>query len=723
MSAFDEDTNLKSVNQPESLLKTMGLGNTKEGEETDDTVKPDRLSGFITDCFNRAELGKRKDEIRCLKAYQNFRGIYGSEVVFRQDEKSRVFIKITKTKVLAAYGQVIDVLFSASHFPISIEPSILPEGLVDSVHINPPNDTLEQDAETYQAPANDPYGYAGDGKLIPPGATYESLLGAVAPELKNAKVISGPGTFPGSITLEPAAIAAKKMQKKILDQLDKSSASEHLRFTVFECVLLGTGVMKGPLACDMEYDKWDKDGKYIPIKKTVPKLEAVSFWNVYPDPDASSKENADFIIERHKMTREMLRALKKRPFFRSDAIEACIEAGPKYTKKWWEDQIKDYPVNFNINRYEVFEFWGVIDKDIAEEAGIDIPEELQDQDELQINAWVCGEFILRVVLNPFIPKRIPYYIVPYELNPYTIFGIGIGENMEDTQTLMNGFARLSVDNSVLSGNVLLEVDQNMLAPGQDMAITPGKIFRRTSGQAGQAITAINIPNIAQENLQMFDKFRELADESTGIPSYSHGQTGIGGVTRTASGMSMLMGAASGNIKTVVKNIDDFLLRPVGEAFFAFNQQFNFDKDLNYELDVRARGTDSLMQNEVRSQRLMTFLQTVSNPMTAPFAKMPYIVREIAKSLDLDEDKCTNNPEEAQLQAYTMQAMGSMPTPGAPSGGSTGTPGQGTPPAQGKAPPGANVSDPAGSGGGQTNPGNAAQPGTPGFSANTGAGQQ
>jgi hypothetical protein len=39
---------------------------------------------------------------------------------------------------------------------------------------------------------------------------------------------------------------------------------------------------------------------------------------------------------------------------------------------------------------------------------------------------------------------------------------------------------------------------------------------------------------------MFDKFRQLADEQTGIPSYSHGQTGVQSMTRTASGMSMLL---------------------------------------------------------------------------------------------------------------------------------------------------------------------------------------
>ena len=31
------------------------------------------------------------------------------------------------------------------------------------------------------------------------------------------------------------------------------------------------------------------------------------------------------------------------------------------------------------------------------------------------------------------------------MNPYSIFGVGIAENMDDTQTLMNGFMRMAVD--------------------------------------------------------------------------------------------------------------------------------------------------------------------------------------------------------------------------------------------------------------------------------------
>ena len=60
---------------------------------------------------------------------------------------------------------------------------------------------------------------------------------------------------------------------------------------------------------------------------------------------------------------------------------------------------------------------------------------------------------------------------------------------------------------------------------------PGKgVFRRQAGMPGQAIYGLKFPNTAPENMMMFDKFRQLADEQTGIPSYSHGQTGVQSMT-------------------------------------------------------------------------------------------------------------------------------------------------------------------------------------------------
>jgi len=668
---------------------------------------------FVNDRYKRAEDARNADEERWLRAYRNYRGIYGPDVQFTSSEKSKVFVKVTKTKTLAAYGQIVDVLFGNNKFPLSIDPSVLPDGVADAVHINiDPNAEKATDVlrDSFTKETTKPYLIGPDTELKP-GETMADLrrrLGPVEDKVApvSEKIIEGDGSTPTSVTFHPAMIAAKKMEKKIHDQLQESGASKHLRSMAFEMALLGTGVMKGPFAVDKEYPNWDDEGDYDPLVKTVPSTNHVSVWNFYPDPVASSMDDAEYVIERHKMSRNQLRALKGRPYFIDDAIESAIDAGPDYVRKHWEMKMEDDDTApSDTERWQVLEFWGYVDTDILEENGINIPADLKGLDELSANIWIVNGKVIRCLLNPFKPARIPYYAVPYEHNPYSFFGVGIAENMDDTQTLMNGFMRMAVDNAVLSGNLLIEIDETNLVPGQDMSVYPGKVFRRQGGAPGQAIFGTKFPNVAGENMQLFDKARVLADESTGFPSFAHGQTGISGVGRTASGISMLMSAANGSIRTVVKNVDDYLIAPIGRAFFAFNMQFDFDESIRGDLEVKANGTESLMANEVRSQRLMQFLQVTSNPMLAPFAKMDYIVREIAKSMDLDPDKVTNSMADAAIQAEIMKGF-QQPMPEQP---------QAQP--QEETPAGADVQDPTGAGGGNIGTGVAPAPDEQGFSGN------
>ena len=686
-------------------------------EDSDDRTdsKVGTVIGFVEDKYSKAEKARYSDEQRWIKAYQNYRGIYGPDVQFTSTEKSRVFVKVTKTKVLAAYGQIVDVLFGSNKFPISINPTVLPEGISDTVNFE--SDPNIQNVTEKQGDM------PGDDVKLKPGETIIDLrerLGGLRSKLSPVEDMleDGPGTTPSKITFHPAMVAAKKMEKKIHDQLDESNAKKQLRIAAFETALFGTGIMKGPFALDKEYPSWSEDGEYTPTIKTVPQTSSVSIWNFYPDPDANNMDEAEYVIERHKMSRSQIRALKRRPFFRSNAINTAIEIGESYSKEWWEQVMEDADQETRSERFNVLEFWGYVDTEILKDHDIDIPKDLQDQDQVSVNIWICNGQVLRLVMNPFTPAILPYYAVPFEVNPYSFFGIGIAENMDDTQTLMNGFMRMSVDNAALSGNLLIEIDETNLMPGQDLSIYPGKVFRRQGGAPGQAIFGTKFPNVSNENMQMFDKARVLADESTGFPSFAHGQTGIQGVGRTASGISMLMSAANGSIRTVVKNVDDYLLGPLGRAFFHFNMQFDYDDEIKGDLEVKAEGTESLMANEVRSQRLMQFLGVVQNPVLAPFAKMDYIIREIAKSMDLDPDKLTNSMGDAAIQAEILKKFQAENPPEV----DPNAPQQGAPAPQGQAPAGVQVQDTTGSGGGQVGTGTAPVPGEQGFSANTGEGQ-
>ena len=679
-------------------------------EKVDDKLFKEKSSvvGFVKDRYKRSEDHRYADEQRWLKAYRNYRGLYGSDVQFTDSEKSRVFVKVTKTKTLAAYGQIVDVLLGNNRFPLSVSPSVLPDGVAEAVHINidPNAEAAGSALDSMATKPPRPYLIDGDTDLQP-GETMMDLqarLGGMADKLEpiSEKIIEGDGTTATTVSFHPAMVAAKKMEKKIHDQLQESGATTHLRSMAFEMALLGTGVMKGAFAVDKEYPNWNDDGEYDPIVKTVPECTHVSAWDFYPDPEAKSMEDAEYTVQRHKMSRTQLRKLKSRPYFIDDSVQNAIDKGPDYTQKYWEMTMEDDDTQPTSERWEVLEFWGFVDVELLKQHGVEIPSELSDLDEVNCNVWICNGEVLRFVLNPFKPTRIPYYAVPYEHNPYSFFGVGIAENMDDTQTLMNGFMRMAIDNAALSGNLIIEVDETNLVPGQDLSVYPGKIFRRQGGAPGQALFGTKFPNVAGENMQLFDKARQLADESTGFPSFAHGQTGVQGVGRTASGISMLMSAANGSIRTVVKNVDDYLLKPMGKAFFAFNMQFDYDESIKGDLEVNASGTESLMANEVRSQRLMQFLQVAQNPVLAPFAKMDYIIREIAKSMDLDPDKVTNSFADAQIQAEILKGFAApQPDPAAQAEG------QGV----------QNVADTTGGGGSQIGVGTAPLPEEQGFTGN------
>ena len=690
----------------EDMMMDMEEASSIEDVKKEDYSDPaaGQIVSFVNEKFSKAETARELDEQRWIQAYRNYRGIYGPDVQFTSTEKSQVFVKVTKTKVLAAYGQIAEVLFGGNKFPITIDPTVLPDGVEDTVNFetNPDQRKAEE----------------GMPDLLP-GETYPEFRERLA-GMQNSldpvmdKLKSGTANTPTSPQFHPAEAAAKKMEKQIHDQLEESHAKKHLRAAAFETALFGTGIMKGPFAVDKEYANWDDEGNYSPTFKTIPQTTSVSIWNFYPDPDAATMEEAEYIVERHKMSRSQVRALKNRPYFRENAIDNSLRLGESYNKEWWEHAMEDNSEQDQAQRFEVLEFWGFVDTEILENQDVDIPSELKDSDQLSVNIWICNGQVLRLVMNPFTPAYIPYFAAPYEMNPYSIFGVGIAENMDDTQTLMNGFMRMAVDNAALSGNLLIEIDETNLVPGQDLSVYPGKVFRRQGGAPGQAIFGTKFPNVSNENMQMFDKARVLSDESTGFPSFAHGQTGVTGVGRTASGISMLMSAANGSIRNVVKNIDDYLLAPLGKAFFNFNMQFNFDAEIKGDLEVKARGTESLMANEVRSQRLMQFLQVVQNPALAPFERMDYIVREIAKSMDLDPDKVGNNMAQAAVQAEILKEFQAANPPPAPE--------PGVAPPQG-APAGAQVQDTQGSGGGTIGTGTAPTPGEQGFSGNTGEQQQ
>lgn len=634
------------------------------------------LIQMVKDRYLQADRARKPKETQWIKNLKAIRGNDATESLRPQSEVSKVYVRTTTTKTKAAYAQINEALLSGDSFPIAVAATPVPTGIAEFVH-------LAQEPEP-QNPLN--VGYAGDGVELPPGATQQdmpNILGsAYSKGLDESLFQEGNDATGTGAQLSPAKQAARKMEKCIQDQLTESKARNALRRALYELCMLGTGAMKGPFTTLQSSNEW-VEGKLQATEKELPSVSFVSLWDLYVDPNAYNSQDIQWIVERHRLNLNQLHDLGKQPLFNQDAINVCASFGGNYREMPHEHQLR-HETNISETEgelFEVLEFWGYLSVQRAMEVGLEVPQGTKGT--VLANVWVCGDQVLRTTVNPFTPSRIPYFLFPYEEDPYSIYGTGIPELMEDLQYLMNGMARLAVENAMLAGNVILDIDKSSLANETDLSVYPGKVFERTHGGAGQAVHAIEIPFVAHQNMQMFSQFRQLADEATGIQSILHGQTGVSGTGRTASGLSMLMDSASMSIKNVIRNIDDHLLKPLATAYFQWNMQFKTDEhpEIKGDLEIKALGAFNLITKERKAQSLQTFLQLSTNPQLAPLIRLPTIVKQLAIQMDMDPEEILNSPEEAQVYAQLMamnQAAGgsqggggSLPAPAAPAPGTEG----------------------------------------------------
>ena len=250
------------MEQDNTFLNANELYEEVEGESgVTLTLEEDQqrnLIGIIKGRFAQAEQSRETDERRWLRAYENYRGLYSKNVKFRESEKSRIFVKVTKTKVLAAFGQLVDVIFGTGKFPIGVSETKIPEGETDYAHLDITNPTPSIETSEPEIPddignrIDNPYdvGYEGDGKALKPGATYYNGIfeDSIEDQAEEAGILTdGTSPDPQALEVSPAQRAARRMEKLIHDQIEESNGNSELRNALLESALLGTGIVKDHL--------------------------------------------------------------------------------------------------------------------------------------------------------------------------------------------------------------------------------------------------------------------------------------------------------------------------------------------------------------------------------------------------------------------------------------------------------------------------------------------
>lgn len=494
--------------------------------------------------------------------------------------------------------------------------------------------------------------------------------------------------------LQDAAVkACEAMSKEMEDQLvggvTQVAYRDVCRDVSDHAVLLGTGVLKGPLVERRSRQRWrpvvNTDNPQetpsswelavIVDDELRPYYSFVPLWDIYPDMSSLTFRDCRFIWETHLMTKHDLLDLCNRPLYDELVIRDHVKKhrDGDAELKTHEQEMRTLSGNEKSEklkgRYRVYERWGYVSGRDLVEFGTDAEynlDENQLDDEFAANIWMVGDEIIKAVVAPLRGVFWPYYAYYFRKDECSIFGEGVAAVLRDPQAVINGAVRMMLDAAAMSALGQWEINVDLLDLGEETDLTPhaGRVWKTRKGSAEsaghKAVDYTPISSKTQEYMAIVEFFRGFADDLT-LPRFQHGNAKVSGAGKTASGLSMLMAASNLDIKDLVKSFDDDITTPFITALYHWNMQFNDNLALKGDFDVVAKGSASLIAKELQSQQLVSIAQITENPRFRHLMKDDELLRELAKSSDITAG-LVRTPEEQERfladEAY-RQAKGNV----------------------------------------------------------------
>jgi hypothetical protein len=573
----------------------------------------------LDDEWQQAEGERVFTERRMIRDLRQYRGQYDPEVLSNiHPNRSKAFIRLTRTKVKTFDARMMDIQF----------------------------------------PANDDKNWIIESTPVPElsGPMIEDIARQIMAQNQDGQLPTEEQVT--EIVIKNSDKAAKAMETEISDQLTEFDYRATIRNVLHSGHVFGTGILKGPLVKEVVSKRWYRDRlgdwQQVKIRRLIPTAQFVPVWDIYPDMSAKEHKDLRYVWQKHLFTKNKLSELANRSDFKSKAIRAFIDAHPNGNAvyKDYEELLRDMSTNSQSDgdtnpikreKYEVHERWGFLSISDAKELLPKVDQETWDRmgPEVACNVWMLGNIIIKAVISPVEGADIPYYFYYFDKDETSIFGDGVPQIMRDPQMLYNASIRAMLDNAAIAAGPIIEANIDLLADGEDpLELYPFRVFQRTGNgiDAGQqAIRVTKLPSYTGEFLNLVEFFQDSADQSTTIPRTLHGGSEIpgGAGNQTATGMSMLIGASNITLKDQVQFFDDGVTRPFIKSMYFWNMEFNQKDNIKGDFNIVARGSKSLIAKEVKMEQINQFLALTNNDLDNQYIKRDVLLRELAEIFDLN----------------------------------------------------------------------------------------
>lgn len=441
--------------------------------------------------------------------------------------------------------------------------------------------------------------------------------------------------------------------------------------------------IKGPMVRMVPQVKWVNGNA---VQQEAPKLvwSRVSPFDVYFTPGVSNIADAD-ICERLRWTRKNLNDLIGLPGWDEEAVRGALREYDGGLRDWMDpvdssraDHESREDPNFNrSNMIDAMEFHGAVQGSKLLELDFFDEETITDPDrDYMVEAWVCGQHVLKAQLSPSPRKRHPYFMTSFEKVPGTPVGNALPDMLADIEEVGNAALRSLVNNMAMASGPQVVVDMSRLSENESGAdIYPWKRWF-TSDERGMS-TRQNPPvdfyqptSNAQELLGIYNSMTQMADEISAIPRYITGSGATGGAGRTASGLSMLMGNASKLLQQVASNVDvDIFEDTLQQLFDLVMLTGAGSAPLRGDEKIVVKGAATVIAREAERARQLEFLGLTANPMDMQIMGMEgraEVLRSISQDLGMPNAKIVPTRDElAERQRQAVEAQAKNAAAGAP----------------------------------------------------------
>lgn len=614
--------------------------------EAAELARIERLQGFgqsLDKLFTEQVAHKALLEERWLKDLRQYNGEYESEVLanIKAAGGSEAFLNVTRVKCNSTESRLAEMLLPTDDRNWAIEPTPVAKMVL-----------AMRDQSVARGPDGQPV-MGQDGRP-------QTVAQKMSEDQREAKR------------------RADLMQQYMDDQLAECGYNATLRSVLHDLVVLGTGVLKGPVIRNKTEKKFNKTSQVDPAtgmpleqwqielrENLKPGAERVSPWDFFPDMRSTRMAECEFVFERHRFNKQQIRNLAKLPGFMVDQINDLLSTEPTKAYSGSVNQADSTDrKNITTAGYEVIEYNGPIEAKDLIAAGVKV----DDGDNLTSytgTVWFCEQRVLKATLSMLDSGELMYDVVPLERDDTMLFGYGVPYVMRHSQRVINAAWRMILDNARLSvGGQVLWKPGKVRPTNGDTRLTGLKSWEIIDPNAAinDIFSIVPIEANFEGMFAILEAAKAFTDEETGLPMIAQGQQSPS-ITKTAQGMSLLMNSANTVLRRMVKEFDDTITARFISRLYEWNMQFGEDEEAKGDYCVIALGSSSLLVREQQTEGLMQLSQLGGvNPEFAKRTRWGDLYRTIVKSMNINADGLVKSEDEIQMEAQEAASKPQQPPP-------------------------------------------------------------